>query len=270
LDRCKVLRRFDGVTVKRVIDRSGAQVPEHAHDWPLLSLFVLGSYRNRTELGETFIAGPSAVFYRAGAAHQNSVASRGFEQVEIEFDPAWLGRDALPDAPVTRWLGGQSAARGRALLRACSTVVSGGQLREAVRGFLGQARAASERPPPPWVGTVAERLTEERSPSVSALAREVERHPAWLGTAYRQATGERISETLARHRVERAAQLLRESDRPAALIALEAGFCDQSHMSRTFRRLLGRSPSSVRAERATIRTGPDAQALAYARSSSAT
>ena len=33
----------------------------------------------------------------------------------------------------------------------------------------------------------------------------------------------------------------------------EAGFCDQSHMSRVFRRVLGRSPSAVRDDRREFR-----------------
>jgi hypothetical protein len=59
-----MLRSFSGASVKRVIDRSQAQVPEHAHDWPVLSLFVIGSYLNETELGERFISSPSAVYYQ--------------------------------------------------------------------------------------------------------------------------------------------------------------------------------------------------------------
>jgi AraC family transcriptional regulator len=86
-----MLRNLGGATVRRVVDRSHAQVPEHAHDWPMLSVFVLGRYSNQTELGETAIAGPSLILYRAGAAHRNTVGSVGFEQIEIEFDPAWLG-----------------------------------------------------------------------------------------------------------------------------------------------------------------------------------
>jgi YesN/AraC family two-component response regulator len=45
---------------------------------------------------------------------------------------------------------------------------------------------------------------------VHDLARELDRHPSWLGAAYRQAVGEGILETAARPRVERAARLLRE------------------------------------------------------------
>ena len=55
---------------RRVIDRSHTRVPEHAHDWPVVSVFVMGSYLNETDIGQRFIAGPSVVFYRAGAAHR--------------------------------------------------------------------------------------------------------------------------------------------------------------------------------------------------------
>jgi transcriptional regulator GlxA family with amidase domain len=61
--------------------------------------------------------------------------------------------------------------------------------------------------------------------------------------------GESLQELAARVRVERAARLLRESDEPLSAIAIEAGFCDQSHMNRTFRRVLGRLPTAVRGDR---------------------
>jgi AraC-like DNA-binding protein len=46
---------------------------------------------------------------------------------------------------------------------------------------------------------------------------------------------------------------LRETAQPYASIALDAEFCDQSHMNRTFRRVLGRSPAAVREERWSFR-----------------
>src|SRR6202166_3493727 len=112
-----MLRRFSGATVRRVIDRSDAQVPEHAHDWPVLSIFVLGGYLNETELGETLIAGPSAIFYQAGAAHRNAIGSVGFEQIEIEFDAAWLGRALMTTTPVSAAPGGNTPTEPRNLAR---------------------------------------------------------------------------------------------------------------------------------------------------------
>ena len=244
-----VLRNFSGASVRRVIDRSHACVPEHAHDWPVLSLFVLGSYRNVTEIGEIFISGPSAVLYRAGAPHRNATAAFGFEQIEIEFDPDWLAGGVLPTAPVARWSGGLAGREARQLARACDSDIGEQCLREGIHRFLEVARRSVPRVSAPWIATIRQRLREAPNLKVCDLAREAARHPSWAGAAYRQAVGEGLTETAARFRVEQATRLLRETSQSCASIAFEAGFCDQSHMIRTFRRVLGRSPATVREER---------------------
>lgn len=248
-----MLREFSGATVRRVIDRSDARVPEHAHDWPVLSIFVLGRYVNETELGETLIAGPSAIFYQAGAAHRNAVGSVGFEQIEIEFDAAWLGRALMPATPVSRWLGGNTGAEARKLARFCSLETDERRIRAALRRFVQGADSQTERAAPSWVHTIHRQICHDTTLRVNTLAREVRRHPSWLGAAYRKATGEGPMEAAARFRVEHAARALRETNHSCADIALEAGFCDQSHMNRTFRRLLGRAPSEVREDRTAFR-----------------
>jgi AraC family transcriptional regulator len=247
-----VLRSFSGACVRRVIDRSHACVPEHAHDWPVLSLFVIGSYLNETEVGKKIISGPSAVLYRAGAAHRNTTEAVGFEQIEIEFDPNWLGRP-LPTLPVTQWVGGRAGRETRYLLHACEAATSESHLRAALQRFLEVASRQPKCEPASWIGAINRRLREDTTLNISDLAREVSRHPSWVGSAYKHATGEGLQETAARFRVERATRLLRETVQPSASIAIDAGFCDQSHMIRTFRRVLGRSPAAVREERWSFR-----------------
>jgi AraC family transcriptional regulator len=231
-------------------------VPEHAHDWPVLSLFVLGSYVNETEAGQRFISGPSAVFYRAGAGHRNTTAAVGFEQIEIEFDPSWLGHRLLPSLPVMLWVGGRVGTEARHLAHACEAEASEKLLRAALQRFLERASRRPEREPASWIGRITRRLSEDSTLRVSDLALEARRHPSWVGAAYRHAMGEGLQESAARFRVERATRLLRESDQPFSSIALEAGFCDQSHMNRTFRRVLGRSPTAVRQDRRDFRRVP--------------
>lgn len=244
-----MLHRFSGAIVRRTLDRSHARVPEHAHDWPLLSLFTIGAYSSETEVGAEFISGPSAVLYAAGAAHRNTAGPEGFEQIEIEFDPGWLRCRRLSLGPVTRWVGGRGGAEARALARLCTGAVTEARLRAALNRFL--EAGLSETPPrrPGWVEAVTRRLKADPTRRVSGLAREMGLHPSWLGTAYRRAAGEGLMESAARFRVEHAARLLRETAAPPASIATEAGFCDQSHMIRTFGRVLGRLPSAVREER---------------------
>jgi AraC family transcriptional regulator len=51
-----------------------------------------------------------------------------------------------------------------------------------------------------------------------------------------------------RERILRAERLMRSSDQPLARIALECGLCDQAHLSRAFRRIVGVSPNVWRRE----------------------
>ena len=250
-----VLLSFGGARVRRVLDPSRAVVAEHAHDWPLISLYVMGGYRNVTEYGEQEIAGPSMVFYRPGTAHRNVVDEMGFEQIEIEFDPAWLGPSALPPDQVLTRVGGSSGALAHSVAVKCHPELSETELRTWIRRLLVIARSEPARPVSPWMDRVTRRLRADPALRIAALAREVERSAAWIGPAYRSSIGEGLQEMAARFRVERAAHLLRESEESLCAVAAEAGFCDQSHMNRTFRRVLGRSPTAVRRDRWSFRTG---------------
>jgi AraC-like DNA-binding protein len=246
-------QRFSGVSVRRVIDRSRAEIPQHAHDWPVLSLFVMGAYTNHTEIGEEFIYGPSAILYRAGAAHHNIVGSDGFEQIEIEFDPAWLRSAAVLDMPVQRWIGRDAGSEARSLARLCGSAPTERRLHAAVEQFFERRIKCSDGPATNRMDVISQQLRCNPALKISELAKGADRHPSWLGGAYRRAVGEGLRETAARLRVERAARLLRETDLPYAIVAADTGFCDQSHMNRTFRRILGRSPSSVKEDRACLR-----------------
>lgn len=248
-----MLRSFTGAHVRRIVDRSNAVVAEHAHDWPVLSIFVLGGYTNTTELGRICITHPSALLYRAGAAHQNDIGPVGFEQIEIEFDPDWLGRDFVAPAPVARWIGAWAANASRELASICVAQNDEAVVRAAVRRFIETGGHQAPHLRPSWVDWIDSHLRRDPSVKVTALAKVLGRHPSYLGTAYRLAGGESAADVAARVRLERAAKLLRESDIAQSAIAVDAGFCDQSHMIRTFRRVLGRTPTEVRADRACMR-----------------
>jgi AraC-like DNA-binding protein len=66
--------------------------------------------------------------------------------------------------------------------------------------------------------------------------------------AFRQSLGAPPHGYLVQRRVERVKQLIRDSKLPLSEIALAAGFSDQSHLARHFRRLTGTSPSLARWE----------------------
>ncbi len=244
-----VLMTFPGVRVRRVLDRSNAEVEEHAHDWPLISLYVIGGYRNVTDLGECAIGGPSMVFYRRGAAHRNMAGEAGFEQIEIEFDPVWLGPAALPSQEVLIRVAGSCGTLARALAMQCAAGVAESELRASLRRLLMLALIQPADLVRAWSERVTQSLRADPARRVADLAHEAGRSAAWIGPAYRKLTGEGLKEVAARFRVERAVQQLRETNHRLSAIALEAGFSDQSHMNRTFRHVLGRLPTAVRDDR---------------------
>jgi len=55
---------------------------------------------------------------------------------------------------------------------------------------------------------------------------------------------------IAQRRVERAQQLMLTTSLPLCQIALDCGLCDQSHLTRMFRRLVGMTPGEWRREHA--------------------
>lgn len=74
---------------------------------------------------------------------------------------------------------------------------------------------------------------------------------AGVGTAqfarlFKRATNVTLHQYIIKRRVERARDLLTETDTPIAEIAHECGFADQVHLTRFFGRIVGTSPASYR------------------------
>ncbi len=81
---------------------------------------------------------------------------------------------------------------------------------------------------------------------VPALARIALTSEAHFIRTFKQTFGETPHRYLQRRRLERAMALLRETDRPVTDICLDVGFTSLGTFSRTFKRILGMSPSSYR------------------------
>ncbi len=109
---------------------------------------------------------------------------------------------------------------------------------------------------------------------VEALARSVHLSRAHFIRSFKETFGETPHRYLQRRRLERAMALLRETDRPVTEICFDVGFSSLGTFSRTFRDIVGVSPSAYRereqaAPRAAIRAGvPGCMAAIWDRPSS--
>lgn len=241
------VRSLTGANAVRVSHAGGQQIAPHAHDWPTLTLTLVGICRERHEEGVGLLAGPSAAFHPAGAVHQDDISACGLETLSLSFDPDWLGIVGCRQLSRSQlWLGGAVVGIRRLQRMWLDKSKDERALRHATATFLVRALRFEQRAEPWWWRDVIENQIAEVPLATQALAQKLGIGPDWLAEAYRSHSGEGMAEAAIRRRVERALHALKMTNASLADIAVASGFCDQSHMSRGFRRLLNQSPSDFR------------------------
>ena len=103
---------------------------------------------------------------------------------------------------------------------------------------------------------------------IATLARIAYVSEAHFIRTFRATFGETPHRYLQRRRVERAMFLLRESDLRVSEICLEVGFASLGSFGRTFREIVGESPTTYRLQATDLRAVPACFAKAWTRPSS--
>ncbi len=108
--------------------------------------------------------------------------------------------------------------------------------------------AASESAPPRWLHQAKEMLHEHflDNLSLSDISQTVGVHPVHLSREFRRYYRSTVGEYIRQLRIEYACREMLNPDASLAEIASAAGFADQSHFARTFKRLLGKPPAAFR------------------------
>ena len=86
-----------------------------------------------------------------------------------------------------------------------------------------------------------------QSMDVHDLVKELNLSRSTLERRFRQSLGTSPSDEIKRCRMNRAKELLRESDQTISKIAIQCGFTEMDYFIRTFRRTCGKTPSQYRA-----------------------
>jgi AraC family transcriptional regulator len=253
-------RRFDaaGTLVGDTRLPPGAVLPRHGHDAAYVCIVLDGRYAEISH-HESRCAPGSVLVHPAGHVHADRIGREGARCINVEFEPGLLHGDAARTfAP---WLQGEHHVRlppATAALRRLAEALDETddlaplQVHAAALDLLCLAARARVAVPPERRSRPIERVVDrleaalDAPPTLDELARIAELHPHHLMRVFRAQRGETIGGYVRRRRLEGADDALRDGGLPVVEIALRAGFCDQSHFTRAYRRQFGRTPGQRR------------------------
>ena len=198
----------------------------------------------------------TVTYHQAGISHRSHYAEGGAKVLYVELPPdrirEFLGTGA---SHLTHFSlqGGLLEWTARQLYKELNTpdhlspIVMDGLvmqlLAHLVRRGVGHTQYL-----PPWLGTAAEMIRSRFTEPLALMdiAHVVNVHRVHLAREYRRYFHCTIGEHVRRLRVEYACEQLSKTERSIADIALAAGFSDQSHLTVSFKQLIGTSPSHYR------------------------
>ncbi|HEV8401039.1 MAG TPA: AraC family transcriptional regulator [Gemmatimonadales bacterium] len=247
-------------TVTEAVYAPRQRVQRHEHGWPSWTLVLDGSFEECFSHG-AIVARPGAVLTKpATADHSNEYGPRGARCLLIgsrDREQNSFGDPALHAAGVVPLL----ARRIHAELGAAECRIA----RFALEGLLIELALATVRARPPrptgrtaWLNDVRDQLEAEfrTPPALADLAHARGVHPAYLCQAFRAAFGTSMGEFARRVRFEWARAALRTGHASLSGIALAAGFSDQAHFCRDFKKRAGISPRQSRWGSRLAHSGP--------------
>jgi AraC family transcriptional regulator len=235
---------------------SRATLPTHAHELSHFCFVLAGNYQEK--IGVNFFErGPATlVYYPPDVSHGEEHFTNGRHLlVEVDFKNLdrvtdygkRLSEPLLLNGGSALWLAArmyrefiERDAFSPLVLESISTELLITASRQGTRG--------AERKPPPWLAQVKESLQENFSkpPGLDELAKTVAVHPTHLARVFRQFERCTVGEYIREVRINYARQRMLGSSEPLVEIALAAGFADQTHFTRSFKRITGMTPTEFR------------------------
>lgn len=229
------------------------KVPSHAHDWPFLSTLLRGSYVSRTRTREMEYRRGVCVYHPRDFQHHDEIGRDGGLFFGIQLGPDLL-RDADRPAPESgrdiEILEGNEAyiALGSLYAALCADaepLVFEALVAELAGCLLG-SEPSGKGAMPAWLERTVHRLQDERHVTLDELSRDAGVHSTTLTRLFRRYKRCSVGEFHARSRVRRAFFAIVGSKAPLSEICHDAGYADQSHMTRAFKRTFAATPGELR------------------------
>ncbi len=249
-----------GFLISEVWFPPGTFIPRHTHARPVFGVMLEGGFEDRFAT-RTLDPGAGECFTEPGEErHANQVGARGARVLALQPDPAdeellSRTRDLLDEIRSLRHAGVADTAWRLSREIVHPDGLAGLAIESLALDMLVAAtRFEAGSAEPAWLARVDEIVHDAFAArlSVAEIAREVGVHRAHLARVYKRHRGLSIGAHVRQLRLVWAADQLDESSESLSAIALRAGFSDQSHFTREFKRRFGIPPGAYRRARRSV------------------
>ena len=231
-----------------------SKAPRHAHENAYLNLVLQGGHVETLARGE-FASGPAAlVFHPPEEVHSGEISCEETRIFDIEIAPQRLeylrdagllpGERAVFEQALPVWLATR-LYRELVQMDALSPLAMEGLALELLAELGRRSAPILSSSPSAWLLQARDLLHARFADTLSLeeIARTVGVHPDHLVHAFRRHYRCTVGEYVRRLRIEFACRQILSSDMP---LAVRAGFADQSHFTKTFKRLIHLTPAAFR------------------------
>ena len=229
----------------------------HIHSNALFSIALQGSFVTRYSTDTLTCEMSTVVFHAPGERHSDYFPNADSRFLMIEIEPEWLAtvRDQTRIIETSAELkGGPITLLGVNLCREFTAAddVSPLIVEGLMLALIGTASRGStgviKNIPPHWLERAKELLHDRYTETLTLgeIASNVGVNSAYLAQMFHKHYHDTVGGYLRRLRVESTVRELASSDKSLCNIALTAGFSDQSHFTRIFKRYMGVTPAQYR------------------------
>jgi AraC family transcriptional regulator len=252
----QVSRRTGSVGLAESEYRAGTELPEHAHEQHHFVLVLAGKYEEVLDGRRIARASGQVLFLPGGVPHAERHLTAG-KHFMIDPPESWIRRLDLLPADLSHPSVVTQGAVVQAAMRLYHKFLDPAPLsarpieaiaQELLVSFGRERLQAREGCPPRFLRLARDILYREfkEPPGDDAVAREVGVSPGHLRRSFQHRYRLPMGEFVRERRLQFAVEQLLDTDARLADVATGAGFFDQSHFGKEFRKKYGTTPARFR------------------------
>ena len=247
---------FGDLILAETFYTAGQVIENHSHNTHGFIIVLKGEFVEIQSRRNHVCKSADVIFRPAGHLHGDAFRAPATRCLNLQFTSHWLSRfhHAEDTNTPSYFSGGELFQLGLKIYKEYriadqdSPLILEGLSLEMVGSASRFRNAKTETGLPQWMKKIQDRLHDSFGEPLTVLdlAAEAGIHPVYLNRAFRKRFGQTIGQYMRKSRMDYCCTKLASTSTPLAEISAGAGFCDQAHFSRFFKRMHGMTPLAYR------------------------